>query len=169
MISDGRASLAFFKEHRPWSWVCQSGPQADEGGSEDGEVGVDVPVFRAGSVFAPEGISNPVVANLATAPVPSDSFEKGGGTASAGRTAAQIKGNGLFGDAIFGGYFFHHYEASGVRDQNSGRFNGEYFEATQVDPPMLAGYFGVGKRGEATASLRACLRALRFSSLSCSR
>lgn len=117
----------------------------------------------------PEGIADPVVANLATAPVSSDSFEEGWGTARAGRTAAQIKGNGMFGDGVFGGCFFHHHEGSGVGDENRGWFDREDLDATLIEPSMLAGYLGVGKRGEPWASLRACCRALRFSSLSCSR
>ena len=110
-----------------------------------------------------------MVSDFATAPVSPDGLGEASGAAWAGRTAAQIKGDGLFSSDVCARCFFHHHEASGIRDQNGGGFDREDLDATLLQAPVPGRYIGVDKKGEPWARLRACCRALRFSSLSCSR
>lgn len=66
--------------------------EGDEGGAEDGEVGVEVDVLGAGSVFLEEGVANPVVADFAAAPVAADQAGEEGGLA--GMVAAEVEATG---------------------------------------------------------------------------
>ena len=77
------------------------GAQSDERTTHDGEIGVEIPVFGTGLVLAPLGIAHPVVADLATSPVPAD--EAGESFGATRQSAAEVIGDGLLGR--FGGGF----------------------------------------------------------------
>ena len=119
--------------------------QADAQGRE---VAVDVVVFGAGFVFAHAGVTHPVVAAFAAAPVTAGQLAEAAGAAGCRTMAGGVGG---------GGGLFVFVEGAGALDDHqtprSGKSGLQEFEridlyAALVQAPVAGvGFFGVGKRG----------------------
>jgi hypothetical protein len=139
--------------------VCgKFGSQSDECRAHDGEVGVEVPVFGTGFVLAPEGVTHPVVADLATSPMSPD--EAGESFGATRQSAAEIIGEGSLG--IFGGGFcgrglVDNDQAASVREADFEWFYGEDPDAPSFQASVAYVRVSAGKRGASLSAVSSAL------------
>lgn len=122
--------------------------EGDEGGAEDGEVGVEVDVLGAGAVFLEESVADPVIADFAAAPVAADQAGEEGGLA--GMVTAEVEATGD------GGRASGSFSRAGLLDDDQGadvwepqieRLSGEDLYVTLVDASVPGVGAAFAKRG----------------------
>ena len=148
VVGDGGIVLAALDEDWPGYIDVEEGGECDQGGAQDGEVGVKVGVFGAGFVFAEDGIADPVVAAFGTRPVSADEPGEALGRSEGGRQAADVEGGGGLAALVRGAFAAHHHEAAGKGQIGLCGLEGVDLYGAFVEASVAAlGFFGVGKRG----------------------
>jgi hypothetical protein len=134
------------------------GSQGNERRTHDGEIGVEVPVFRTSLVLAPLGVAHPVVADLATSPVPTD--QAGESFGATRRSTAEVIGEGLlgrFGGGFPGRGFVDRDQAAGMGDADFERFYCEDPNAPSLQAAVTYVRAFAGKRGESLSAVSCAL------------
>ena len=140
--------LAALHEVGPWDVRSEEGFQGDQAAAQYGEFGIEVEVFGAGFVLFENGVPDPVVADFAPAPMPTDELGDSLGASRLNRGGADVEG----GDGLVvlpgGAFALGDREAAGKSQVGFDRFERVCLYGAFVEPAMPAfGLFGVGKRG----------------------
>ena len=128
--------------------VLGQGLERDQANAQGREVAVEVVVFGACFVFAHAGVTHPVVAAFAAAPVAAGQLCKAAGAARRRQMAGGVEGDGGLFVLVEGGGALNHDQSA-----RSGQPGLQGVEGIDSYPALVAasmvgvGLFDVGKRG----------------------
>ncbi len=140
-----------FEEGGPTQFDFPRSDEGDQAGSEDRQVGIEVPVVGAGFILTPEGIADPMVADFGALPMAPDVLSKG--LRRSGQAAAQMVGSGRVVRLAGGASSFADDDQAADKGQVDFQgVEGEDLDASVFEASMasLAGLGG--KRGVAAAA-----------------